>query len=221
MRRAPRSVQEEATLRNLATGYAVLGIDLASLLLNKAVVLPRPVKDEEETNNNDDDDDGHKDGEESIDPLEEGHYKRTHPRQVKSPRTGPQNAQQQQQQVQGKGVAGNGVGSGLGTVSSLSKPYSERRVKVRGGRGRATAQGMKGESDGEGMKIEHYTSCLLDPCHVSDPLLHLDMLPQHLQPAARLAIRETRTTQRHSASEFTVPDYFKNARLFSAFYRYY
>ncbi|KAK8405605.1 hypothetical protein O3P69_001845 [Scylla paramamosain] len=134
---------------------------------------------------------------------------------VQPPLAGPQNSQQLQQ---GGAVAGAGVG-GRGSVPSLLKPYSERRVQARG-RGRVTAQAMRGENDDEEIKGGHYTSCVLPPCLVSDPLLHPNTLPTHLQPPARLALREAGATHQ-PASEFTVPDYFKNVTLFSAFYRYY
>lgn len=217
VRRASRSSQEEVTLGNLATGYAVLGIDLSSLFLNKAVVLPRSVKEKDE----DDDDDKHDDLAESRDQGEDGdmggvHLKGIfHLKKVESPLAGPQNSQQQQ----GGAVVGVGVG-GLGAVPSLLKPYSERRVRATGS-GRATAQAMRGESDDEAIEAGHYTSCLVAPCLVSDPLLYPRLLPPHLRDAARLALREAKATRRHSASEFTVPDYFRDAKLFSDFYRYY
>lgn len=218
VRRESRSVVEEATLGNVATGYAVLGIDLDSLLLNKAAVLPRQVKDkygEDKEEQNDQHKDLTKSKNSREHDLREMHSESTaHLRQVQPPLAGPQNSQQLQQ---GGAVAGAGVG-GRGSVPSLLKPYSERRVQARGMRG--TAKAMRGESDDKAIKEGHYTFCVLPPCLVSDPLVHTHTLPPHLQPAALLALREAGATH-HPASEFTVPDYFSNARLFSAFYNYY
>ena len=219
VRRKSRSVVEEISLGNVATGYAVLGIDLDSLLLNKAVVLPRQVedKDGEDKGEQNDQHNGLTIPKNSYEGAAgEMHYEPTaYLGQVQPPLAGPRNSQQLRQ---GGAVAGAGV-DGRGAVPSLLKPYSERRVQARE-RGRVTAQAMREESDDKAIKEGHYTSCVLPPCLVSDPLVHSNTLPSHLQSAALLARREAGATH-HPASEFTVPDYFKNDKLFSAFYRYY
>ncbi|MPC91884.1 hypothetical protein E2C01_086946 [Portunus trituberculatus] len=219
VRRESRSVVEEATLGNVATGYAVLGIDLDSLLLNKAVVLPRQVKDKDGVGK-EEQSDQHKGLTISTNPREgavgEMHSESTaYLRQVQPPLAGPRNSRQLQQ---GGAVAGAGMG-GRGSVPSLLQPYSERRVLARGS-GRVTAEAMREESDDKPIKEGHYTSCVLPPCLVFDPLVHPNTLPPHLQPAALLALREAGAI-RHPVSEFTVPDYFKNDKLFVAFHRYY
>lgn len=224
VRRAPSSPWEEAALRNLATGYTALGIHLESLFLNKGVVLPQV---EEEKNK------GRKESDnltEPQNPSEEGLGREQHegslsylshssqPREREAPHASSKTSTQQQELRVGAG-AGTGVWAGRrgAATPSLLKPQSGRRARVQG-RGKTTAPAMSDEGRGDG--VRYYSSCQVAPCHVIDPLLHPLLLPPHLQAAARIALREAAVPRPRADYEFTAPDYFKDADLFSDFYKY-
>lgn len=220
VRRLPSSPWEEATLGNLATGYTALGIHLDSLFLNKGVVLPQV---EEEKNKGKMESDNltepQKASQEGLQwEQHEGslsHF--SHSRERGVPHASPKTSKQQQQEFRVSAGARVGMGKREAATPSLLKPQSGRRVRVKE-RGRTTARAMNNEGRGDG--VRYYSSCLVAPCHVIDPLLHPLLLPPHLQAAARIALREAGVPQLHGDSEFTAPDYFKSADLFTDFYKY-
>lgn len=224
VRRAPSSPWEEATLRNLATGYTALGIHLESLFLNKGVVLPQV---EEETNKR-------KEGTynltepqnlsdeymgwEQLDGFPSHSPLYSHPMEKEAPHAGPKSLKQEQEARVGEGTEdGVKMGQHRAATPSLLKPQSGGRVRVKG-RGITTALAMNDEGWGDG--VRYYSSCLVAPCHVIDPLLRVLLLPPHLQAAARIALREASVPQSHADTEFSAPDYFKNAELFIDFYKH-
>lgn len=197
---------------------------METLFLNKGVVLPRVEEKEENIRKVQVESDNLTEPQNpSQEDMEWKHreaspFLLSHVRED-SPIADPESSKQQQQQL-GLGAGAGGVlraRQGGAATHSLLKPQSGRRARVKG-RGKTTALPMNDEGWGE--RLKYYSSCLVAPCHVIDPLLHTLLLPPHLQAAARIALREASVPQPHSDSEFTVPDYFKNTDLFIDFYKY-
>lgn len=221
VRRAPSSPWEEATLRNVITGYTALGIHLESLLLNKGVVLPQVEKEDKDERNEESDNITEPQNlrewkERKSSPSHSSHY--SHETERETPLAGPKSSKQQQEFGVDVGAeAGVKVVQRRAATPSLLKPQSGRRVRVKG-RGKTTAEAMNDEGWGGG--VRYHSSCLVAPCNVIDPLLSPLLLPQHLQDAAHIALQEASVPQLHRDSEFSVPDYFKNTELFVDFYNH-
>lgn len=210
---------EEATLQNWMLGYAVLGMDIPSLYLNKGVVLPSLFRSEEL--------------EQSVHRPEESNNTGTFQESERIPHKGInkhvkylhtfsnmiyQTSKHQSHKVYPSHLSSQAVSPD----SSHSSQYTPRFFPVTYTM-LPSFHHMPSSSPHKPTSTHYYYTCLKETCAVADPLLASDQnLPQHLQAAVKKALSEVASHENNQHKDvheaFTVEDFFNNPNLFKLYY---
>ncbi|KAK3872246.1 hypothetical protein Pcinc_022672 [Petrolisthes cinctipes] len=238
LRVATDSPAEEATLRNSVLGYAVLGMDVPSLYLNKGVILPsldgseglkQSIHRVEEIVHNTN---GPK---QSIHRLEESirnttgalrksvhglnkgihshiNYSHTSSNMINQTSSKPQSVEVYPSHLYSNTVSPLSAPSRFSQYTNHSSLHSPPYLRD-----------VSPWSTHKPTSSHYYLTCMTKTCVVADPFLALDQtLPQHLQAAARKALTEaassSESNQHKDDQVFTVEDFFNNPNLFKRYY---
>lgn len=243
IRRHPKDFLEEVQLRNIITGYAVLGLDRPTFFLNKGVVMPlERVKEASGTADTDrsyavgnkqsliQDDEFSADvfknrnggvsgqymGSQGTNTSKDGALHVSNSGKGEKPSS--KNSNQGLQHISKNKKYMTKISADMmknGNISkSRSLPYHlVESVQVL----RKKVPGSDREQGS--VPYTYYKTCVTSTCVVSDPLLDIQHLPHLLHVVANIAQTETRITC-NSTLEFTVQDFYDNPKLFASFYRY-